>query len=202
MAGKSASKIVFSLVAAVFLIGGISWSHSAAAEGALAIGLPADVAKTGYASGYSYNAKTMDEARATAMDYCRKAPTNNKARSLCKVIETFSNRCVAVSMDPKAGTPGAGWGIGDDLRAAERQALARCEATAGPGRRAACVVSNSNCDGQASAANQCETLSGDAAIAACDAAIVKSPQSAPNYNNRGFEYRNKGDADRALVVQI
>ena len=52
----------------------------------------------------------MDEARKTAMDYCLKAPTNGKAKALCKVIETFSNRCVAVSMDPKAGTPGVGWG--------------------------------------------------------------------------------------------
>jgi lipoprotein NlpI len=34
---------------------------------------------------------------------------------------------------------------------------------------------------------------------ACDEAILKSPQSAANYNNRGFEYRNKGDTDRALT---
>jgi lipoprotein NlpI len=198
MARKSANRIVSILVVAAFFTAGILWSRPAAADGALAIGLPADVAKTGYASGYSYNAKTMDEARATAMDYCRKAPANNKARSLCKVIQTFSNRCVAVSMDPKAGTPGAGWGIGDDLRAAEREALARCEATAGPGRRAACVVQNSNCDGQADAGKRCETLSGDTAIAACDEAIQKNPQSANNYNNRGYEYRNKGETDRAM----
>jgi lipoprotein NlpI len=61
------------------------------------------------------------------------------------------------------------------------------------------VVTQSDCDGQANAANQCEALSGDAAIAACDEAIQKSPQSAVNYNNRGFEYRNKGDIDRALT---
>jgi lipoprotein NlpI len=199
MAGKSTNQIIPLLIAAAAFATGTMWSHSVAAEGALAVGLPSDVAKGGYATGYSYNAKTMDEARATAMDYCRKAPTNNKAKSLCKVIETFSNRCVAVSMDPKAGTPGAGWGIGDDLRAAEREALARCEATAGPARRAACVVSNSDCDGQANAANRCEKLSGDAAIAACNEAILKKPEVAVNYNNRGFEYRNKGDIDRALT---
>ena len=141
----------------------------------------------------------MDDARQTAMNYCHKAPTNGKARSLCKVIDTFSNRCVAVSMDPKAGTPGVGWGIGDDLRAAERLALSKCEATAGPGRRTACVVTESNCDGQANVANRCQTLSGDAAIAACDEAILKKPQSAALFNNRGFEYRNKGNADRALT---
>jgi hypothetical protein len=43
---------------------GILWSTSAAAEGAVALGAPADVAKEGYAFGYSYNAKTKDDARA------------------------------------------------------------------------------------------------------------------------------------------
>jgi lipoprotein NlpI len=199
MAGRSPNKVVYSLIAAACFTIGILSPRFAAAEGALAVGLPPDVAKGGFASGYSYNAKTKEAARQTAMDYCRKAPTNEKAKSLCKVIDTFSDRCVAVSMDPKAGTPGVGWGIGDDLRAAESQALSRCEATAGPGRRAACVVTESNCDGQANAGNRCETLSGDAAIAACDEAIRKSPQSAALFNNRGFEYRNKGDADRALT---
>src|ERR1700676_401989 len=130
MTGKTTNRIIFLLMVAACFTVGIVWSYSAAAEGALAIGLPSDVAKEGYASGYSYNAKTMDDARRVAMEYCHKAPTNQKVRSLCKVIETFSNRCVAVSLDPKAGTPGAGWGIGDDIRAAERQALSRCEATA------------------------------------------------------------------------
>jgi lipoprotein NlpI len=199
MARKSTNMIISLLITAASFTAGIVWSHSAAAEGALAVGLPADVVRGGFASGYSYNAKTVDEARKTAMDYCLKAPTNGKAKTLCKVIETFSNRCVAVSMDPKAGTPGVGWGIGDDIRAAERLALSRCEATAGPARRAACVVTESNCDGQANAANRCQTLSGDAAIAACDEAILKDPKSAALFNNRGFEYRNKGDADRALA---
>jgi lipoprotein NlpI len=199
MAARSTNQIISLLIAAAAFAAGIVWPYSAAAEGALAVGLPSDVAKEGYASGYSYNAKTMDEARTVAMDYCHKSPTNQKVRSLCKVIQTFSNQCVAVSLDPKAGTPGAGWGIADDIRAAERQALSRCEATAGPARRAACVVTESNCDGQANDANRCESLSGDAAIAACDDAILKSPQTAVNYNNRGFEYRNKGDIDRALA---
>jgi lipoprotein NlpI len=199
MAEPSTNKIVSLLIMAVAFTAGIIWPHSVAAEGALAIGLPSDVAKAGYASGYSYNAKTKDDARATALDQCHKAPTGRQATSLCKVIETFSDRCVAVSIDPKVGTPGAGWGIGDDLRAAERQALSRCVATAGPARRAACVVSNSHCDGQADAGHRCETLSGDASITACDEAIRQYPQSAINYNNRGYEYRNKGDSDRALA---
>jgi lipoprotein NlpI len=199
MAGKSTNTIICLLIAAASCTAGVLWPHSAAADGALAVGLPADVVRGGFASGYSYNAKTMDDARATAIDYCHKAPTNDKARSLCKVIETFSDRCVAVSMDPKAGTPGVGWAIGDDLRAAERQALSRCEATAGAERRAACVVTESNCDGRANPGNRCQALSGDAAIAACDEAILKDPKSVASFNNRGFEYRNKGDAERALA---
>jgi lipoprotein NlpI len=198
MPRQSTHKTISLLITAASLAAATLWSHSAAADGALAIGLPPDVAKGGFASGYSYNAKNPDEARQTAMDYCHKAPTNNKARSLCKVIENFSNRCVAVSMDPKPGTPGVGWAIADDLGAAGRAALFRCEATAGSVRRGTCVVTDSHCDGQADAGNRCETLSGDAAITACNEAIGQNPQSANNYNNRGYEYRNKGDADRAM----
>jgi hypothetical protein len=52
-------------------------------------------------------------------------------------------------MDPAAGTPGVGWSIAADLHTAEKQALSKCEATAGPGRAAACVVDHSSCDGAA-----------------------------------------------------
>jgi len=199
MAGKSATNIVCSLIVAGSFITGIVLPRSVAAEGALAIGLPSDIAKQGYASGSSWNEKTKEAAQATAMDQCHKAPTGQKARSLCKVVETFTDRCYAVSFDPKAGTPGAGWAIGDDLRAAERQAISRCEATAGPARRSACIVNHSHCDGQADPENRCEMLSGDPAIAACDEAIRQYPKSAVNYNNRGYEYRNKGDTGRALT---
>jgi len=197
---KGLSKAIVSvLVTMTAFSAALSWSQPCRAEGALAIGLPPDVARGGYASGYSYNAKTEEDARASAMKFCRESPTNEKARSLCKVIQTFSRKCVALSMDPKAGTPGVGWGIGDDLAAAERQAVARCVATAGPSRRAACKVSNSACDGVLTAADRCDQLSGDEAIAACNEAIQKDPQAAANYMDRGFEYRNKGDGGRAMA---
>jgi lipoprotein NlpI len=199
MAGKSTNSIVSLLFTAASFTTGILWLHSVAAEGALAIGMPRDVAKSGFAAGFSYNAKTEEAARQTALDYCKKATAPEKTRSLCKVIETFSDRCVALSMDPKVGTPGAGWGIGDNLRSAQRAALSKCETTAGPARRAACVVTQSNCDGMANAGYRCEKLNGDTAIAACDEAIRQDPQSAANFNNRGFEYRNKGESDRALT---
>jgi hypothetical protein len=65
------------------------------------------------------------------------------------VIQDYSNQCIAVSMDPAAGTPGVGWAVANDLLSAERQALGKCMDTAGPGRRAACVVDHSSCDGTA-----------------------------------------------------
>ena len=65
---KSTNGISSLRVAAAFFAVGILWSHPAAAEGALAIGLPSDVAKSGYASGYSYNAKTTEGARKRAME--------------------------------------------------------------------------------------------------------------------------------------
>src|ERR1700731_342889 len=58
MARISAYGIISCLVMAAAFAAVIFWSHSAVAEGALAIGAPVDVAKEGYASGYSYNAKT------------------------------------------------------------------------------------------------------------------------------------------------
>ena len=199
MAGKSIDNTHFMRLAAAVVMTAIVWPHAAAADGSLAIGLPADVAKSGFAAGFSYNAKTKEDAQKTALEYCKKAAAPKATVALCKVIETFNNRCVALSLDPQVGTPGAGWGLGDDLRAAERAALAKCEATAGPSRRAACKVTQSNCDGMANASYRCEKLSGDAAIASCDEAIQKNPQSAVNFNNRGYEFRAKGDTDRAMA---
>jgi hypothetical protein len=39
--------------------------------------------------------------------------------------------------------------VANDLLTAERQALGKCMDTAGPARRAACVVDHSSCDGNA-----------------------------------------------------
>jgi tetratricopeptide (TPR) repeat protein len=51
----------------------------------------------------------------------------------------------------------------------------------------------------ANAKRDCEKLSGDAAIQACDQAIRENPRDAEAYNNRGFKYYDKGDLDRALA---
>ena len=91
---------------------------------------------------------SADKADAQALKKCRDT-TIAGVRPLCEVIQDFKNQCVAVAMDPQAGTPGVGWSVAPDLHTAEAQALSKCESTAGPGRRAACAVDHSSCDGSA-----------------------------------------------------
>lgn len=134
------------------LCGGVFGPSQSRADGALAIGLPPDVVKGGFTYGYSNNNADANHAEAKALDACRTtkdAANDVKLRSLCKIIQDYSNQCVAVAMDPAAGTPGVGWAVANDLLSAERQALGKCMDTAGPGRRAACVVDHSSCDGDA-----------------------------------------------------
>ena len=124
--------------------------HRAAAEGAIAVGDPKDVAKDGYAYGYSTGKADLKAATAEALETCGK-PGNGKSeqgRKLCKTVGTFTNECVAVAMDPGQGTPGVGWAIGGTLQLAEDQAMTRCKATAGAGRRESCVIDHSRCDGE------------------------------------------------------
>jgi len=70
-------------------------------------------------------------------------------RPLCEVIQDFKNQCVAVAMDPQAGTPGVGWSVAPDLHTAEAQALSkmRKHCRSGPPRRLR--GRSSSCDGSA-----------------------------------------------------
>ena len=122
-------------------------SGPVSAEGALAIGLPADVAKEGVAFGYAVSFASQEKAQATAMEYCRTTKdSTDAARALCKVVETFRGQCLSISMDPQAGTPGVGWAVAATKPEAEQRALSACVATAGEGRRGACRISISVCD--------------------------------------------------------
>ncbi len=129
----------------------VLWSNHVMADGALAVGLPANIAKQGFAYAYTNNKPSAGAASTQALNTCRSpSPVKSaQARALCAVISTYKNQCVAVAEDPVAGTPGVGWAIANNLRTAEAQALTKCEATAGPGRRAACRVDHSSCDGTA-----------------------------------------------------
>jgi Domain of unknown function (DUF4189) len=126
------------------------WAAPCAASGALAVGVPANVAKDGFAYGYTNDKTTAKIARDGAMHSCSTTKAGSQAaRRLCTIVRTYHDECVAVAMDPVAGTPGVGWAIAATSHEAEAQALANCEATAGPGRRAACRIDHWNCDGTA-----------------------------------------------------
>ena len=137
--------------AMIALFAGTAWPRVSVAEGALAVGLPADVAKEGFAYGYALNQASAAVAREGALKDCRtEAPgVDKRAQALCAVVDMFRNQCFAVSMDPKDATPGAGWAIAASKRLAENQAVAKCRATAGESRRDFCEVSHSGCDGGA-----------------------------------------------------
>ena len=136
------------ILISLLLAAGVMWPPPAAADGALAVALPPDVVKQGFAYGYVTDYASIKEADDQALKKCRDT-TIDGVRPLCTVIQDFKNQCVAVAMDPQAGTPGVGWGVAADLHSAEAQALSKCQDTAGPGRRAACVVDHSSCDGNA-----------------------------------------------------
>jgi hypothetical protein len=139
------------LLAAALLVGLLARADLAAADGALAVGEPADVAAEGFAYGYALDQATAEKASADAQRDC-KTPTRGidpRAQALCKVVQTFKNQCFAVAMDPQDATPGVGWAVAGDKESAARAALAKCVATAGDNRRDACKVSHSGCDGNA-----------------------------------------------------
>jgi hypothetical protein len=132
------------------LLGLLASAHSAFAEGAIAVGLPADVAHFGFASGVAANRASYEAARGAAMQSCRAAAgATNQAHALCTVVATGRNQCFAVAIDPMDGTPGIGWSIAESAMAAQGQALALCQSTAGANRAQSCVVSQTQCDGEA-----------------------------------------------------
>jgi hypothetical protein len=120
----------------------------AKAEGAMAVGIARGGAAKGYATGFAINQPSVKAARSSAVEQCRKTKSSNSdAKSGCEVVVTFRNKCVASAVDPKSGTPGAGWGIGQSQGAADSQALARCRAKAGTDRAEFCEVTDRFCDG-------------------------------------------------------
>ena len=122
-------------------------SSPAGADGSLAVGSTADVAKDGIAIGTSINYKTLSEAEQAALEKCRNYKPAPKAAAQCRPVGTFKDECYAISFDPKAGTPGAGWAIAATKALAEERATANCQITAGEGRRDFCRIEESKCDG-------------------------------------------------------
>jgi hypothetical protein len=119
---------------------------AAHADGALAVGSTADVAKDGIAIGTSINYKTGDAAEQAALERCHDYKPAPKAAAQCRSVGTFKGECYAISFDPKDGTPGAGWAIAATKALAEQRAMANCQITAGEGRRDFCRIEESKCD--------------------------------------------------------
>ncbi len=122
------------------------------AEGAIALGVPDDVAKQGLAFGRSWNVPNVDDAKQRAMEECKTVQGAPPAtRKLCKVVATYENQCAAIALDNKAGTPGWGYAIGDTKEEAEEGALRNCQKTAGTERQKFCELGNTRCDGKPTA---------------------------------------------------
>lgn len=124
------------------------FTSGAFAEGAVAIGQPANVANDGIAIGYSYNHTDKPGAEQRAMAECRRQEEAG-TKGLCKLVLNFRNQCVAVAVDPLAGTPGFGWSVADTAQAAAERALAMCRDTSPADRRQACKLDGDACDGTA-----------------------------------------------------
>jgi len=146
--GRSGSFLSLRRLAAALVLAVLPLApHPAAADAAVAVGVPPDVSKSGYAYGRNINNSSMEEAKERALYNCHTAKdASEDARRLCIVVMTFSNQCISVALDPQAGTPGAGWAVAPTKGAAETQAMAQCVATAGANRRDACKISDSACD--------------------------------------------------------
>src|SRR5215470_8991170 len=130
----------FRVVSAFALVAILAWPRAGVAEGALAIGLPGDVAKEGVAIGWVINSDS-ETAHERALRGCldfKDAPANTRA--LCRVIKTFRGECVAIAIDPESGTPGVGWAVAISMQAAETDALAACARTAGAARQQFCRI--------------------------------------------------------------
>jgi hypothetical protein len=139
------------VIAASLLAAATFWPHIGAAEGALAVGLPKDVAAEGFAYGFAVDRPNAEEANTKALTDC-KTPSQGvdpRAQALCAVVQTFHDQCFAVAMDPKDATPGVGWAVAGSKDGASQAAMAKCVATAGTDRRDFCAVTHAECDGGA-----------------------------------------------------
>ena len=140
------------MIGATALTIGLMATGRCMAAGAVASGVPAEIAKDGVAIFTFVNAASAEIAKQKALEGCRSLPSaSSTSRALCKVVATFVNQCVAESIDPESGTPGFGWAMAPNSRAARDQALSNCRDTAGPTRQDKCVVEARAlwCDGSA-----------------------------------------------------
>lgn len=149
MTAAAARSVVFAVALAALPFAPGTFSGTARADGALAVGLPEEGAQEGFAYGFA-TGWSPEEAEKRALAECRKlrGSTSSTVRDLCHIVETFDRGCVAVAMDQENGTPGVGWGVGGDRTTAERAAITACHGTAGEGRRLFCKIDAFACESE------------------------------------------------------
>ena len=69
----------------------VLWTQPSAADGALAIALPSDVVKVGFAYGTGYNYPTAGEAQQKALENCKKTKSDVR-KKLCAIIDIPRSR--------------------------------------------------------------------------------------------------------------
>jgi hypothetical protein len=140
-------KITFGVMLSAAIV---ATRYSCVAAGAIAIGVPADVARDSISIWTAVKEAATDQATEKALAGC-KAVGSNASKALCKIVATYSNQCAAAAFDLQSVTPGWGWAIADNSMAAKKQAMTNCHAMTGSAGRDACeVVSNGDwCDGLA-----------------------------------------------------
>jgi hypothetical protein len=116
------------------------------AEGAIALGLPDDVARDGAAAGWAVG-QPAGKAADRALQQCRTRPDVPQAtRDLCRVVQVFTGACIAVALDPEDSTPGFGWAVAATKAEADAAAMSNCRKTAGAARQEFCKLGASVCD--------------------------------------------------------
>jgi hypothetical protein len=149
--------LVLSLIALTAIV---ATNDRARSDGAIAIGVAPGGVASGYASAVRVGRPDSASAQKDVLAECRKRPehvasgaapniTQARARERCKVVATFKDKCAALALDPKDGTPGAGWGTGETQEQADQAAVARCRSSAGKSRREFCKLTTHLCDGTA-----------------------------------------------------
>jgi hypothetical protein len=118
---------------------------AAFAYGAIAVGIPPNVAKDGFAVGVSTNVSTAKGAAAEALKSCRTGEGSKAvATRRCKVVETFHKQCFAFAADTRANKSGIGWGVASNKFGARAKARGACRSSGGFG--AACTMLGTECD--------------------------------------------------------
>src|SRR5262245_38767856 len=137
------------LTGGLLLAGALQGMDRAGADAALAVSQIGDVAKQGVAIGWAMDYGSKQAAQTEALVRCRAFPEAPQAtRETCRIVETFSDRCLAVALDPAAGTTGVGWAVQQSRDRAEEEAMERCTEASAPKRRDSCRLALIRCDGR------------------------------------------------------